>query len=652
MTLPIKDSNPPIGDGLDPETGGAFKILNYDQYMAPGVMKSFGKQYDVEVQVTPYSNYDEMLAKIRAPGESFDLVFPGPSVLSKMVYTELIQPLNHSYVPNLKNVWPEYQDPWYDLGAQYTVPYTIYGTGVFYRADRVSSVPANGYDLIWDEQYSGKVYLLDDMWEAIGMSMLRNDITTDINTSDPNVVREATSSLIELIDMVKIKYNVNAYSEVPEGTATVHQAWSGDPIAGQYYLPKGETTDVLAYWRPDDPSERVIGSDNIAIPKSATKPVLAHLMINDLLDNEERGLHLLAPRPAGVPVVADVVVVEDHRARQRGEQPAVRRLPPRQCVEMAVLLEVLQLVPRSLLGIAPSFDELAHRLAGLVRIDLVPEEEQQVRPAPLVPRLTLGQAGHEQRIGAQGIDPDVGVSLLVVRDADAARSERHAQRLARLDGRNHRWRKVGVLRLVRRPNPLPVEFDRVRRLRAGLEPGQFHQREVVLMSAEGAGACTVPARDDGDDTGPRSLHPERRGVGVDIPHKRSQDEVRHVSEPTARPERGHTWLPRRLRPASIPGSMLTPPGPGGLLAHACVVSDARPRVGGGEVAGRDPECLSDMLAQCEQMREALRVRTGCEGIDCGARDRSELLGCGRLPFVIGGHLAHPFWSDVGCDSEV
>ena len=90
VTLPIKDSNPPIGDALDPETGGVFKILNYDQYMAPGVMKDFGAQHDVEVQVTPYSNYDEMLAKIRAPGESFDLVFPGPSVMSKMVYTELL----------------------------------------------------------------------------------------------------------------------------------------------------------------------------------------------------------------------------------------------------------------------------------------------------------------------------------------------------------------------------------------------------------------------------------------------------------------------------------------------------------------------------------------------------------------------------------
>jgi spermidine/putrescine transport system substrate-binding protein len=203
--------------------------------------------------VTPYNNYDEMLSKIRQPGESFDLVFPGPSVLSKMVYAELIQPLNHSYVPNLENVWPEFQDPWYDRGAQYTVPYTIYGTGVMYRADRVTSVPDVGYDLLWDKQYAGKVYLLDDRQEAIGMSLLRNNITDDINTSNADYVKQATDSL-------------------------------SDPIAGQYYLPKGETPEVLGYWRPTD-SDYVVGSDNIAIPKSAKKPVLAHMLINDLLDN-------------------------------------------------------------------------------------------------------------------------------------------------------------------------------------------------------------------------------------------------------------------------------------------------------------------------------------------------------------------------------
>jgi spermidine/putrescine transport system substrate-binding protein len=285
VTLTIKSSNPPIDSGLQPESGGTFNILNYAQYMAPGVMKAFGKKHGVSVEVTPYNNYDEMLAKIRQPGESFDLVFPGPSVLSKMVYTELLQPLNHSYIPHLKNVWPEYQNPWYDQGARYTAPYTIYGTGVLYRADRVTSPPEVGYDLLWDKQYAGKVYLLDDRQEAIGMSLLRNKITRDVNTSSPDYVQKATDSLIELINLVKVKTDVNAYSEVPEGTATVHQAWSGDPIAGQYYLPKGETPEVLGFWRPDA-ADYVIGSDNIAIPKSAKKPVLAHMMMNDLIDNK------------------------------------------------------------------------------------------------------------------------------------------------------------------------------------------------------------------------------------------------------------------------------------------------------------------------------------------------------------------------------
>src|SRR3954451_12696598 len=118
------------------------------------------------------------------------------------------------------------------------------------------------------------------------MSLLRNDITDDLNTSDAGDVQKATDSLIELIDLVNVKTDVNAYSEVPEGTATVHQCWSGDPIAGQYYLPKGETPEVLGYWRPTDPADYVIGSDNIAIPKSAKKPVLAHMLINDLLDEK------------------------------------------------------------------------------------------------------------------------------------------------------------------------------------------------------------------------------------------------------------------------------------------------------------------------------------------------------------------------------
>lgn len=285
VTLPINDSNPPIADGLPPETGGELKILNYNQYMAPSVMRDFGEKHGVEVQVTPFSNYDEMLTRISAPGANFDMVFPDPSVLSRMVFNELIQPFNKSYIANIANTWPEYQDPWYDQEARYTAPYTVYTTGIGYRADRGVD-PSAGYKMLWNTDYAGKVSVLDDARESLAMAMLAWDISDDINTGNSEYINAAKDKLIELTDLVAVKTGVSGYAKIPEGVFTVGQCWSGDMMAGQYYLPQGETPEVLGYWVPESSADRVTTNDCMCIPKSSEKPVLAHMMINALLDND------------------------------------------------------------------------------------------------------------------------------------------------------------------------------------------------------------------------------------------------------------------------------------------------------------------------------------------------------------------------------
>ncbi len=94
VTLPINDDNPAIEDGLEPEKVDVLRVLNYSYYMNPKVKQNFKEQYGAEVQVTPYNNYDEMLNKLSASNAEYDLVFPGPTVLSRMVYGGLLQPLN------------------------------------------------------------------------------------------------------------------------------------------------------------------------------------------------------------------------------------------------------------------------------------------------------------------------------------------------------------------------------------------------------------------------------------------------------------------------------------------------------------------------------------------------------------------------------
>lgn len=285
LTLPIFDDNPPIADGLSPETGGTLRILNYADFINPAVIKAFEQEHDVEVQVTPYSNGDGLLNKLTAPGAYFDVVYSFPSYMSQHVYNQMFQPFNQTYLPNIKNLWPEFQDPWYDQGAQYSVPYAVYSTGIAYRADEVDEVPENGYMMLWDPQYKGKAAVFDDSSDSLSMAMLAWDISDDVNTGDPEIINAARDKLIELISLVSIKTSIAAYETVPNGTFTVQQAWSGDAVSGPFYLPQGESADVLGYWKPK-PSETLCGNETISVGKGAEKPVLAHMFINDLLDNE------------------------------------------------------------------------------------------------------------------------------------------------------------------------------------------------------------------------------------------------------------------------------------------------------------------------------------------------------------------------------
>ena len=289
-TLPIFDDNPAIASGLEPETGSGvtLKIFNYPEYNAPDVLKAFGKKYGVKVEVTTFDSVDDAVFKLSsANAPKFDVFFPTPDVVGQVVAGKLLQPLNHSYITGLKNVWDQLQDPFYDKGSQYTVPYTVYTTGIGYRADRVTpaKTETGGYDLLWDTANKGKAYIIDDYREAFCMVMLKDKLTDDVNTEDPAIVKAAEQKLAELIDLVNIKLGIQAYQVIPEGNANVYQCWSGDIINAQYYLPKGVKADVLGYWYPST-EPGVIGSDCIAVPKSAEHPVLAHHFLDYMLQPE------------------------------------------------------------------------------------------------------------------------------------------------------------------------------------------------------------------------------------------------------------------------------------------------------------------------------------------------------------------------------
>jgi spermidine/putrescine transport system substrate-binding protein len=291
LTLPIYADNKAIASGLAQEKG-PLQFYNWIQYINTDVVHAFEKKYGVKVQISTFTTIDEAVAKLSSGAVQYDVFVPEPTFIERLVVGKILQPLNLSYIPNLhKNVWPSIASPWYDVGSRYTVPYTIYTTGVGWRADKLPAFnPAklqNPWDALWAQgpKISGKVGLLDDQHEGLAMGLLRNGVT-DVNTDQQAQLSAAKTALTQLVSSANLKFDTNEYQHLADGSMWLHQAWSGDMASAPSYAPKGTPASVFRYWWPTD-GRGPINNDMFGVVRGAKSPVLAHLFLNHLLDTEQ-----------------------------------------------------------------------------------------------------------------------------------------------------------------------------------------------------------------------------------------------------------------------------------------------------------------------------------------------------------------------------
>jgi spermidine/putrescine transport system substrate-binding protein len=289
VTLPLFDDNAAIADGLSAEDGPLL-VFNWNDYIYKKVLKRWTAETGIEIKYTQFTGMAEAISKIQNDTIEFDLFFPTVDHLRSLVLAKRIQPLNLSYLPNFQGkVWPSLQDPFYDQGSQYTVPYLTWKTGVGYRRDLVDPAPSgdavSALGLLWDPKYKDLVGVLDEYRDTISMALQRNGVA-DINTDDPAEIQAAGDALNQMIDAVNVKITTSAtpdYQVIAEGSQVLHSSWSGNMNYARYYLPEGTSPDVLGFYYPPG---GVVGNDIIVVSSKAQHPVLAHQFINFLYDRD------------------------------------------------------------------------------------------------------------------------------------------------------------------------------------------------------------------------------------------------------------------------------------------------------------------------------------------------------------------------------
>jgi len=288
VTLPLYED--PIKSGLAPETGGKFTVYCYADYIDKALVNAFGKTYGVDIELTTYDSQDEAITRQATHAVAPDVVNITPDRLAQAVAGKLIKPINLDYIPNLQaNIWPTLHSPFYDTGSRYTVPYTVYKTGIGWRSDKVSEdIPklANPWSIFWNSQaYKGYVGVLDDSRESVTMAMLYRQFF-DVNTEDPAEIDKALADLKAMIPVCNPKINITEYETLATGQSWLHQSWSGDLLAAFfYYLPSGDDGSHLRYWSAAK-GKGPIQNDCWAVSHATTKPVLSHLWLNYILDED------------------------------------------------------------------------------------------------------------------------------------------------------------------------------------------------------------------------------------------------------------------------------------------------------------------------------------------------------------------------------
>ncbi len=255
---------------------GDLVYFNWAEYINPDLVKGFEKRYGVKVRESNFDSMPAMMAKLRA-GISYDVIFPTAEYVQRLIRGNQLRVIDRDKLKHAGNAYDQFEQPWYDRNSAHTVPYTMYATGLGYRADKVDGMTGSWRDLV-DADSDGKAFLLDDFQEGLGMANLVNGY--DLNTVDPEELERSKDLLIDWKPRLR-GYSSDTTTNMVGGNAWIQHLWNGDVVNIRNQV---DNPEDFKFQKNEEGIP--VGSDAFAIPVNAEHPGTALLFIEYMLEPE------------------------------------------------------------------------------------------------------------------------------------------------------------------------------------------------------------------------------------------------------------------------------------------------------------------------------------------------------------------------------
>ena len=273
-TVKVDESTFADGDQYE-HIGGELNVLNWGEYIDEELIALFEQETGVKVNYIEMTSNEEMLIKLRSSDSPYDLCFPSDYIIEQMIREDMLQPLDYSKIPNAKNIDPKMIEITnvFDPGNKYSLPYMWGTVGILYNTTMVDE-PVDSWGILWDEKYTGQVYMYDSLRDSIGITL--KYLGYDLNTRNADEVAAARDKLIEQAPIRKGWGTDDLRSTMENGKAAMCVIYSGDAFCSM------DGHENLAYSVPAEGSN--VWFDNVIIPKTAKNIEAAHAFINFLND--------------------------------------------------------------------------------------------------------------------------------------------------------------------------------------------------------------------------------------------------------------------------------------------------------------------------------------------------------------------------------
>jgi spermidine/putrescine transport system substrate-binding protein len=264
------------------------RILNWQAYIDPtdggtvGTVDRFLKDTGVKATYSEdFNDNNEVYAREIEPylghGQkaNFDIICPTFWMAARLRKLDWIEPLPLDLIPNRVNLEDRFVTDAWNFGGTYSLPWQSGMTGIAFNP-KLTGRDLTSFDDLLDPKFKGKVALLTEMRDSLGLAMLSMG-------KDPSVLDEdAMNAALDKIEKATKDGQFRAFTgneylrSLQSGDFVACVAWSGD-------------MQQLGYTRPDikfvlPEAGAMAWYDTMIIPKGAPNGVAAAKWMNYVYD--------------------------------------------------------------------------------------------------------------------------------------------------------------------------------------------------------------------------------------------------------------------------------------------------------------------------------------------------------------------------------